>query len=73
MLSRMLVNSAARHRIADAGFDPVAELGRFLNARARPRAHVQLELAAVHGREKVLAQPGKQSRTKRCKRERSKW
>src|SRR4029077_6077193 len=47
-------NFGRRNLLADHGVHPVAERGRFFDARACGRAHVKLEFATVHGREKVL-------------------
>ena len=57
MLSMMLASSSRRDDLADRVLDVVAERRRLLDARAGRRAQVQLELAAVDGREEVLADP----------------
>ena len=46
--------------LADGVVDVVAEQGRLFNARAGAGAHVNLELAGVHGGEEVLPQRGRQ-------------
>ena len=49
-----------RNLLANVGFHAIAERGGFFDARAGGSAHVQLEFAAIHGREKVLAEQRKQ-------------
>ncbi len=45
-----------RHQLADRGFHLVGQARGFLDAGAGGRAHVQPDLAGVHGREEVAAQ-----------------
>ena len=55
--------------LSDGRVDVVAERGRFLDARAGAGAHVNLELAGVHRREEVLAEPRREQPDRtQCKR-----
>src|SRR6202030_2458400 len=47
-----------RDHFADRRLDRVAERRGFLDSRTGARAQVQLDLAAVDRREKILAEPG---------------
>ena len=61
MLSMMLAISLGGMISRIDRFDAIAERRRLLDARAGRRAHVQLELAGVDGREEVLADPADSS------------
>ena len=60
MLSTMLVSSSGGMTLADRRLDLVAQPRRLLDAGADLGAHVQLDLAAVDGREEILAEERRQ-------------
>ena len=64
MLSRIAVHLARRDDLADGGLDQIGEPRGLLDARAGLGPHVQDELAAVGGREEVLAEPGHERETR---------
>ncbi len=57
-------NLILRDHFADRCLDRVAERGGFLDAGAGARAQMQLDLAAVDGREKILAESRQRSERK---------
>ena len=60
-----------RNLLANVGFHAIAKRGGFFDARAGGRAHVQLELAAIDAREKILPEQAAAAQMKECKRPKS--
>ena len=57
--------------LANVRFDAVAKSGCFLDASAGGRAHVQLELAAINAREKILPEQWQEREGKHASRQKA--
>jgi len=51
---------------ADGGFNLIAELGSFFDARSRFRAEVENELAAVRAGKEILSEPGDEQKNRKA-------